>query len=195
MKRIIITLVFTTTLIGLAIFVLLGKDNSSTVDSIPTTQGVNDSDYNYSDPGVVTIYPNQGDTQINTTSQAPVGSMKLLDGSIITIPEVVSKNEKTTTLSDYEFRVIAGGETGSYTVSYLPYDKQSSQVEFNVRLNKLPLAKSRLEAEDALRNVLKINNKELCNTDISVWVLGPVSETYSGRNLGLSFCSNAEVLP
>lgn len=133
--------------------------------------------------------PNKSSTAI------PPGMLKLTDGSNIPIPEFIVKNEATTTLSADAFRDIAGNDYSDYRITYLPYNKQNSQIEFAIILNALPLSKTRRDAENILRSRLGVGNQELCKMDINVYVFGAIAEEYAGQNLGLSFCENAVELP
>ena len=133
--------------------------------------------------------------ELNNVVIIPLGKLKLLDNSTINVPDFILKNETTTKLSSNIFRDIAGGNNSDYHISYLPYNKENSQIQFNITLNALPLSKVRLEAEDVLREKLSVTNKELCKMDISVYVFGWVDKNYAGRNLGLSFCDDTTVLP
>ena len=130
-----------------------------------------------------------------TNIVVPLGKLKLTDNSIISIPEFIINNEATTKLPSDVFRNIAGDEKSNYHISYLPYNKENSQIQFNITLNTLPLSEVRLEAENVLRAKLGVTNQELCKMDISVYVFGWVDKNYAGQNLGLSFCDNAIPLP
>jgi len=57
-----------------------------------------------------------------------------------------------------------------------------------ISLQDYDLAFAREGAENELRQVLGVTDNELCSLEIRVTVPGAVSEEYSGRNLGLSFC-------
>lgn len=129
------------------------------------------------------------------TAAVRAGRLKLRDGSTIAIPEVILKTEATTQAGSSVFRDIAGGDKSSYRISYLPYDKDISQIEINILLNTTPLSQARLEAERTLRGTLGATNEQLCKMDVSVNVFRWVDETYAGRKLGLSFCNNAISLP
>lgn len=130
-----------------------------------------------------------------TNVVVPPGKFKLADNSTVDIPEFIIKNEAATKLPSSVFRDIAGGDQYDYHISYLPYNKENSQVQFNITLNTLPLSKARLEAEDVLRVKLGVINQELCKMDVSVYVFGWIDKNYAGQNLGLSFCDNAIPLP
>lgn len=131
----------------------------------------------------------------NANIVIPLGKLILTDGSMIDIPLFIFNNEAQTKIRSDIFRDIAGNEQSNYIISYLPYNKENSQIEFNILLNTLPLSKSRLEAEEELRTKLNLTNQQLCKLEVYVSVFGWVDEKYSGQNLGLSFCSNSITLP
>ncbi len=128
-------------------------------------------------------------------NDVPKNNLLLNDGSTIQLPEFITQNEKTTKLTPETFREIAGGNNLNFSISYLPYNKENSQIQFTVILNKLPLSKSRVEAENALRTKLGLSNEELCKLDLSVYVFGWINKDLAGQNLGLSFCDGAMDLP
>lgn len=128
-------------------------------------------------------------------TSASLGKLKLEDNSIVNIPELIIKNEAQIKTPSSVFRDIAGSYESNYLISYLPYNAENSQIEFNILLNALPLSKARLEAEDVLRAKLGVTNQELCKMNVSVYVFKWVDENYAGENLGLSFCKNAVPLP
>jgi len=124
-----------------------------------------------------------------TTAARP--QLTLTDGSTMPVPKFILDTETTTTLGPSVFRDIAGGQQSSYWLSYLPHNRENSRISFNVVINAVPLATTRLEAEHALRTQLGVTNQQLCKMEVSVSVFRWVDERYSDRNLGLSFCNNA----
>lgn len=131
-----------------------------------------------------------------TNTIIPVGKLKLIDGSFIPIPEFIVNNEANINLAQDVFRDIAGNDYSNYHISYLPYNGENSKIEFNIILNRIPLSKTRLEAESALRTKLGLSDQELCKLDISVYVFRWVDEKYSEYDdLGLSFCTDAITVP
>ena len=84
----------------------------------------------------------------------------------------------------------AEGLQGSeYEIFYFPEDGSVT-----ISLLSEPLHTIRLLAEEELLISLGVGEYELCNFDVWVSAPGDVSEIYSGRNLGLSFCEGSITL-
>ena len=77
-----------------------------------------------------------------------------------------------------------------YQVIYFGIDKS-----FLITLLSKPLKQGRADAEQALLAKLNISQSQACNLKISVNVTNDVDQSLAGRELGLSFCANATVLP
>lgn len=73
-----------------------------------------------------------------------------------------------------------------YQIFYFPMDRSIS-----VALLQEPLSLSRNLAERALHERLMLSQDVLCKLDINVSTPSFVSDTFSGRDLGLSFCPGA----
>lgn len=88
---------------------------------------------------------------------------------------------------------LAGGEdndTLPFTVLYVDANQS-----FTIALYEEPLSVVREQAEQVLMKLLGIPESEMCRLPYTVLVPIWVSEIYSGRNLGFSFCDGATVLP
>lgn len=66
---------------------------------------------------------------------------------------------------------------------------------FNVSLLTEPLKGTRQDAEQALRAMLGLEELDMCFLNYQVSVPRWVHETYSGNNLGFSFCPGATMIP
>lgn len=66
---------------------------------------------------------------------------------------------------------------------------------FNITLLKEPIKDIRIQAETELMQRLNITEAQACSLNYYVSVPAQVSEFYAGKNLGLSFCPGAVVLP
>lgn len=62
---------------------------------------------------------------------------------------------------------------------------------FGVSLLQKPFSKSRLEAETYLKDLLKIDEKEMCVLSYTVAVPGYVDQNASGQDYRFSFCADA----
>ncbi len=62
---------------------------------------------------------------------------------------------------------------------------------FNISLLAEPLGQTRLAAEQSLMTRLGVSQAQLCQLDYMVSVPSYVSEVYSSRNLGFSFCTGS----
>ena len=66
---------------------------------------------------------------------------------------------------------------------------------FTITLLKEPVGETRRAAEGFLREKLALNDANLCLLRYHIGVPSFVNETYTGRNLGFSFCPGAVKLP
>ncbi len=72
------------------------------------------------------------------------------------------------------------------------YDKVTGT--FGITLLQKPFSKSRLEAETYLKDLLKIDEKEMCALSYTVAVPGYIDQNASGQDYRFSFCSDATEL-
>jgi len=71
----------------------------------------------------------------------------------------------------------------------------SESQTFIVSLITEPLGQSRNKAEQFILRTLGVSQEEMCLLSYEVLVPSGINETYSGKNLGFSFCPGAIVLP
>lgn len=124
-----------------------------------------------------------------TTTSGGVTTLELVDGTHVTIPDF-SKTEQPEGASEENGYQVSGDAESSFQILYFPRDSG-----FIVALNAEPLGETRLAAERALREALRLSDNELCKMRADVGTDYSVSRTYAGKNLGLSFCPGAVVLP
>lgn len=126
----------------------------------------------------------------STTTNGSNGlTLFLADGSAVSVPNFTTTNQPPTSSAESGYQV-AGANTGDYQILYYP---QNSGIL--ISLFSEPLGPVRLAAESALRAALRLSDSQLCGLTVDVRTTADVSDTYSGRNLGLSFCPGATVLP
>ncbi len=126
----------------------------------------------------------------------PVKTIQIMNknGEAVVIPDVLTAHEPIDMPSG-RFYMLYGPEysTEGFTFS-VQYSSSDSQ--FLVSLLSEPIGAARHDAENYMRNLLRLTNEELCSLNIEVLVTPDVSEVYSQyQNLGLSFCANAVPLP
>lgn len=112
----------------------------------------------------------------------------LSDGSSVTVPDFTA-NQPVWASKENGYQV-AGTEYGAYQIIY--FENGSG---FLISIFQEPLGENRLKAEEELRSTLRLSDAQLCKLSIDVAVSDDANETYSGRNLGLSFCPGAVPLP
>jgi hypothetical protein len=119
--------------------------------------------------------------------------LKLGDGSVVSVPNFIDPSQPSWATPSQ--LLVAGDPAEDFLITYIPADSQSSLPEFIITLQNEPLGATRLEVEDVLRNKLRLTDKQLCLLNVSIETAPGLSETYDGRQLGLSFCSGAVKLP
>jgi hypothetical protein len=105
-------------------------------------------------------------------------------GEALVVDNLLGTSGLTETSNDglYEYR--AGDTFNSrYTIAYHEFDGS-----IIVSLQSQPLANVRREAEQALLQLTRLPQSTLCELTILVTTPISVSQTFSGQNLGLSFC-------
>ncbi len=87
--------------------------------------------------------------------------------------------------------ILAGGNDTKITPPYqiLYYVPDDSYV---ISLLSTPVRDVRIEAETEFLSIVKLSKKEACTLKVLVSTPNDVSEKFSGRNLGLSFCMGSE---
>lgn len=118
----------------------------------------------------------------------------LEDGSSVSIPDFTKIDQPEWAGESAGYQV-AGNADADFLITYIPADTYGSQAQFLVSLATEPLGEIRADAEAALRTRLSLSNQELCGLDVQVWTDDAVNAAYAGRDLGLSFCPGATVLP
>jgi hypothetical protein len=87
-------------------------------------------------------------------------------------------------------KCIAGAKETDFAITY-----RGSDSLFVIELLKEPLGQSRQEAEKFLTDRLGISGQKMCSLVYIVEVSPYINGTYSGTNLGFSFCTGATELP
>jgi hypothetical protein len=78
----------------------------------------------------------------------------------------------------------------SFSVYYI-----SGTKSFLIDLTEEPIGEARLDMERFMLETLGITEQQMCSLNYLVGVTRYVSEQYTGKNLGFSFCPGAVVLP
>ncbi|HUD08659.1 MAG TPA: hypothetical protein VMQ48_01055, partial [Candidatus Saccharimonadales bacterium] len=81
-------------------------------------------------------------------------------------------------------------KTDDYEMSYYPTDQG-----FIITLQNSDLTNARTAAEKDFIDALGISQEQSCFLKVTLNVPFDVSQAASGRNYGLSFCSNGKPLP
>lgn len=176
MKRIYILLVVLVIIaIGIVVFILSQK--STPISGSPYTTSTN--------PFGLPV----GSVPVSTTTANGLLNLKLQDGTIASVPDFTKVNQPTTANAENGYQIV-GSNTGDFHITYYPQNWG-----ILVSLYAEPLGSVRIAAENALRTSLGLSDSQLCKLTIDVRTSADVSDTYSGRNLGLSFCPGATTLP
>lgn len=133
-----------------------------------------------------------GSVPVSTTNPNGLSGMLnivLKDGTTASVPDFTKVNQSPTANAESGYRV-AGSNTGDFQILYYP---QNSGIL--ISLLSEPIGPVRLAAENALRITLGLSDSQLCTLTIEVRTTLSVNTTYSGRDLGLSFCPGATPLP
>lgn len=128
-------------------------------------------------------------TPVTTTPTSDSTPLVFRDNSTVVVSNFIPANQPTwaNTTSGY---LIAGSGEDVYEITFIP---QSSY--FSIGILAEPLGSNRLLAEQALQQKLRLSVAQICKLSIQVFTSISVNETYAGRDLGLSFCPGATVLP
>ncbi len=105
------------------------------------------------------------------------------------VPDFTKQNQPPTANAQDGYN-IAGSGASAFHILYFPLDSS-----ILVSLYAEPLGDTRLAAESALRTALGLSNSQLCSLLVSVRTSSDVNPYYAGKELGLSFCPGATVLP
>lgn len=136
----------------------------------------------------VTELPSAQSTQTNGVTTTPV-VLKGNDGNDIRVKDFIAGAREDPYNEGHFYLQPINGDT-TYQIEYI-----SATQFFNISLLVEPIGHTRLEAETYLKNILGISDSELCSIAYSVAVPNSVNTTYSGTNVGFSFCPNAIKLP
>jgi hypothetical protein len=114
--------------------------------------------------------------------------LTLKDGSQVGVPDFTQTNQPPGANATAGYQVAGGfGPGQTFNIVYFPANGGG----FIVVIAK-PFKRSRLEAEAALRRVLRLTNRQLCELNIDVGAPRATGGgTLAGRALGLSFCPGA----
>jgi hypothetical protein len=127
-------------------------------------------------------------------SSTPTLLITTTDGNQLTVPDFTQENQPSTASPVNGYRVagseIAGSGGAGFQVAYFP-----DQSYFDIAILAEPLGQNRFVAEEALRSRLGLSQTQMCSLNVKVFVLGEANETFAGRDLGLSYCPGATVLP
>jgi hypothetical protein len=128
----------------------------------------------------------------NTTGgniSGPSLPVTLTDGSRVAVPDFTKTPQPDWAGASAGYQV-SGSEHADYQILFYPDNSG-----FLISILKEPLGQSRLEAEKALRETLKLSDAQLCKLSSQVSTSISVNEQYAGQDLGLSFCPGATKLP
>lgn len=146
--------------------------------------------------------PVAGSVSVRTsgTSPAPGMSVAAQNGTMTTINFL---SEASTTkdpinsgyyyLGPHPYEGVGSATTTAsppYMITYI-----ASTQYFIIALLREPIGSVRLQMQSYLLDYLGITASEACNLNYMVSVPYWVNQTFSGRNLGFSFCPGAVVLP
>ncbi len=122
---------------------------------------------------------------------APV-ILTLVDGSTLSVQNFIPAEQPEWYVEGDQLAIAGSGEWDGpgFSIRYSP-----NSSTFNISILREPIGEKRREAEGVLRNLLGIADSDMCRLNMSVYVFGEVSDTYAGRNLGLSFCPGSVPLP
>lgn len=179
MKRIYI-LLGGIVIIIIGIVVLMLQKNAPLVPTGSTTTSTNPLGLPAGSVSVPATNPNESSGMLNLVLQ---------DGTTVPVPDFTKVDQSPTANAESGYR-IAGSNTGDFQILYYP---QNSGIL--ISLLSEPLGPVRLAAENALRVTLGLSDSQLCGLTIDVRTTLSISATYSGRDLGLSFCPGATPLP
>lgn len=115
-----------------------------------------------------------------STNSKPIAAV---DGTSIQVrdfqPDVQTTTESSQVITDTE----------QFDLVYFPAEQA-----FLISLESKPLAAARTAGQQSLLQHLNIIESEACKLNIEVKVPDDIDNSLSGRNLGLSFCENPEIL-
>lgn len=94
--------------------------------------------------------------------------------------------------SNYKHYILRDTDSPSTAMYEILYAEEDGG--FIVSLRQEPLRDTRLRAEMALVRHLGVSHEKLCDLALSVVVARDVSETYAGRQLGISNCPGSQPL-
>jgi len=128
-------------------------------------------------------FPNSGTSGVRTSTST--GSATFLDN-----PDVHPDQNNP---GYYDVR---GASTASSTMVN-PYSIRyiAATDYFNIVLLEEPIGESRQRMQSYLMTLLGLTKDQMCSLNYAVYVPNDVNTTYSGMNLGFSFCPGAVPLP
>lgn len=115
------------------------------------------------------------------------------DGGTVTVPDFTQSAPSASEGSERYYYLTNNADTQGASAQYdIQYGTDGS---VTVSLLSEPIGTARLAAEEKLRSFFPLSNDQLCSLDVIVGVPNYVNSTYSGNNLGLSFCPGSTPLP
>ena len=144
-----------------------------------------DTDPGFAPPPAVDVVP----APLEETPPPDLGpyTARLSAGGFVAVDDIV-EYPGAEVLADGVYQI--SDSLDEYTIYYNQY----SSVIF-IHLYATPLGLMRQQAERKLKEILPLQDSEICEIDIAVTTNPFVDQEFSGRNLGLTFCPNAVPLP
>lgn len=128
-----------------------------------------------------------------TPHTGPLLILETKSGEQTSVPDFTSSKQSFPIGRETYYFITNNQETMGEDAAFdIVYGTDSS---ISIGLFKEPLGATRLEAESALRQLLKLPTESICALYVSVAVPNSVNQFYAGKNLGLSFCPGATALP
>lgn len=153
--------------------------SGTTVTSVPSGSGMSS--------GVAPTFP------LTTQTGSTVLALDFINNGV-TIPDAVNPGGYLLAgnlgycLSDPQ--KCQAASTTNFSVYYI-----SGSKSFLIDLTEEPIGQARLDMEQFMLKTLGITEQQMCSLNYLVGVTRYVSEQYTGKNLGFSFCPGATLLP
>lgn len=130
----------------------------------------------------------------NLNNQLPIGTFKMpsLSDPVMTINTpggaVATNNVYKNSLYPLSENGVAFNDNSDYYAAFYPQDQG-----FLIVLQNPDIKTARTKAEAEFIQTLGITKEQACLLKVSITVPAGISEQYSGKVYGLSFCSGAEL--
>ena len=149
-----------------------------------------------------TTQPSSGSS--SSPSSDPSFTIVNRDGNAVTVRDFLH-NGTTVLDTTNDGRYLLAGNLGycapgsgacqaAPSTNYLVYYNSVPQ-SFTIALTEEPIGQARLDMEQFMLTTLGLSQNQLCNLNYLVGVTRYVSEQFTGKNLGFSFCPGATKLP